>query len=196
MRVTVTPERQAGCAARMKSPDHETEDREIPAVLRSEQGRTPAPDSVSLERRRSGERRRRVFWGLLYGSFNPRRRAPRRDGETLVHGVDWHPPRWLAVAVVIVLLSCADAFLTLRLIEQGAYELNPLMAPLLDGSVAAFAAVKITLTVTGVLLLTLLARVRAFGRMPVSLVLYAVLAAYGVLVVYEFNLLRDITPGA
>jgi hypothetical protein len=57
------------------------------------------------------------------------------------------------------------------------------------GSGVLFVVVKIGLTGAGVILLTLLARARAFGRMPVALLLYAVLAGYGVLVVYELRLL-------
>ena len=126
---------------------------------------------------------------LLCGSFNPRRRGPRREGERGVSGVDWYHPQWLAIAILIVLLSCADALLTLTLVERGAYEINPLMTPLVGGSALAFAVVKIGLTAAGVVLLTVLVSVRAFGRVPVGLLLYAVLAGYGALVVYEFSLL-------
>jgi hypothetical protein len=46
------------------------------------------------------------------------------------------------------------------------------------------------LTAGGVLLLTQLARIRAFGRIPVGVFLYLVLAIYGVLITYEINLLN------
>jgi len=108
--------------------------------------------------------------------------------------VDWHDPQWLAVAMLIVLFSCVDAFLTLTLIDHGAYEVNPFMAPLVGGSAVAFAMVKIGLTGGGVVLLTILARMKAFGRVPVSLLLYTVLLGYGVLLVYEFRLLQDALP--
>jgi hypothetical protein len=111
-----------------------------------------------------------------------------------VSALDWHHPQWLAVAMLIVLFSCADAFLTLMLIDRGAYEVNPLMAPLVGGSALAFAMVKIGLTSGGVILLTLLARMKAFGRLPVSLLLYTVLAGYGVLIVYEYRLLQEALP--
>jgi hypothetical protein len=45
-----------------------------------------------------------------------------------------------------------------------------------------------------VVLLILLARVRAFGGLPVSVLLYGVLAAYVWLVSYEFILLRRALP--
>jgi hypothetical protein len=131
---------------------------------------------------------------LFHGSFNPRRRGSRRDGELRIAAVDWHDPQWLAVAMLIVLFSCMDAFLTLTLMDHGAYEVNPVMAPLVGGSALAFTLVKIGLTGGGVVLLTLLARMKAFGRVPVSLLLYGVLLGYGALLVYEFHLLQEALP--
>jgi Domain of unknown function (DUF5658) len=147
-----------------------------------------------LERRNGPDRRKQPVRALFYGSFNPRRRAPRRDGERKLADVDWHDPHWLAVAILIVLFSCVDAFLTLTLIDHGAYEVNPLMAPLVGGSALAFSLVKIGLTAGGVVLLTLLARMRAFGRIPVSLLLYTVLLGYSALLIYEFRLLQEALP--
>lgn len=139
--------------------------------------------------RRDSDRRKHVARALLHGSFRPRRRAPRRCDEHTVTAVDWHDPQWLAVATLIVLGCCADAFLTLMLVERGAYEVNPLMAPLVGGSSLIFALTKIGVTATGVVLLTQLARIRAFGRIPVGVFLYCVLALYGALIVYELRLL-------
>ena len=147
-----------------------------------------------LERRGGSDRRQQPVRSILYGSFNPRRRDPRREGDRKLSGVDWHDPQWLAVAMLIVLFSCVDAFLTLTLIDHGAYEVNPFMAPLVGGSALAFSLVKIGLTAGGVVLLTLLARMRAFGRVPVSLLLYTVLLGYGALLVYEFRLLQEAIP--
>ena len=78
---------------------------------------------------------------------------------------------------------------TLVLIGYGAYEMNPFMAPLVGGSAVGFAMTKIGLTALGVLLLTQLARLRTFGRIPVGAILYSVLILYGTLIFYEFRLL-------
>jgi len=142
-----------------------------------------------VQPRRGADRRKRVLWSLVYGSFHPRRRGPRRAGEGTLTAVDWHHPQWLAIGTLIVALSCADAFLTLVLIGQGAYEMNPLMAPLVGGSAVGFAMIKIGLTAVGVVLLTQLARLRTFGRIPVGAILYSVLVIYGTLIFYEFRLL-------
>lgn len=140
------------------------------------------------ERRHGNDRRTRIARALLYGSIHPRRKGPRRAGEHRLGAVDWHHPWWLAVAALIVALCAADAILTLVLIGRGAYEVNPLLAPLIGGSAIAFVLVKIGLTGAGVVLLTALSRVRAFG-VPVALVLYAIVIGYAVLVAYELNLL-------
>jgi hypothetical protein len=80
--------------------------------------------------------------------------------------------------------------LTLLLMQQCAYEANPLMAPLVAGSVERFAVVKIALTAAGVLFLTQLTRVRAFGGLRVGVILYTVLALYCLLVAYEYSMLN------
>jgi hypothetical protein len=139
--------------------------------------------------RRRGERRRQVLRALLLGSFHARRRTPRRAGEQALAAVDWHHPQWLATAILIVMLSCADAGLTLALIEQGAYEANPLMRPFVYGSALPFTVVKVALTAGGVVLLTLLASMRLFGRLSAGVLLYVLLLGYGALIAYEFSLL-------
>ena len=96
----------------------------------------------------------------------------------------------LSIAILIVMFSGIDALLTLMLVERGAYEANPMMAPLVGGSAVAFTLVKIGLTAGGVVLLTQLARLRAFGRIPVGVLLYTVLGIYGALIAYEFGLLN------
>jgi hypothetical protein len=139
--------------------------------------------------RRGPDRRKRVLWSLVYGSFHPRRRGPRRDGENMLTAVDWHHPQWLAIGMLIVAFSCGDALLTLILMTRGAYEINPLMAALIGGSATRFALVKISLTGIGVVFLTQLSRLRTFGRVPVGFILYTVLVLYGSLIFYEIQLL-------
>lgn len=104
---------------------------------------------------------------------------------------DWFHPQWLAVALLILLLCGADALLTLTLIAHGASEINPFMAPLVQGSGHAFAYWKFGLTAGGVVILTLLGQLKVFGR-AVGTILYGVLGMYALLVGYELFLLRNI----
>lgn len=128
---------------------------------------------------------------LWRGNFERRRLGPRRNGERHAVVTDWFHSQWLAVAILILLLCGADALLTLTLINRGAVEINPLMDPLVRGSGHGFFAWKFSLTSIGVVLLTLLGRLRMFGR-AVGSVLYLVLGLYVLLVGYELFLLRNI----
>jgi hypothetical protein len=147
--------------------------------------------STPLHERRFNDRRRSVLRSLWHGNFARRRLAPRRSGERHAAVTDWFHPQWLAIGIVVLLLSFADAILTLTLISHGASEVNPIMDPLVRGSGHSFAYWKIGLTAMGVVVLILLARLRVWGR-AVGNVLYVVLGAYVVLVTYELFLLRNI----
>jgi hypothetical protein len=129
---------------------------------------------------------------LIHGSFKRRRRQVRRTGDRNVASIDWHHPQWLAVAMLILLLCTTDALLTLTLLNLGAQEINPFMKPLVTGSGPAFAIWKMGLTSGGVIMLTILARLRAFGVLPIGALLYVVLTLYAMLVAYELWLLEQL----
>jgi Domain of unknown function (DUF5658) len=146
----------------------------------------------ATERREHVDRRRRLWWSVVYGNFNPRRRAPpRRLDQSQYHSVDWHSAHLLAVAIGILLLSVVDAFMTLILLQGGADEVNPIMALVVYRSVAVFAALKMALTSLGVVFMVFLARYRFMRRLPVGWVLYGVLIAYTSLIGYEIHMFKS-----
>ena len=156
-------------------------------------GGAAAVASAGDDRRERQDRRHRVWWAVIYGSFNPRRRRPsRRLLEDRYHSVDWHDAHLLAVAIGILLLSAADALMTLRLLDVGADEVNPIMAAVVYRSAAVFATVKMTLTGLGVIVMVMLARYRFMRMVRVDVVMYAVLVAYSALLTYEFWMLRKL----
>ena len=146
------------------------------------------------ERRIRRERRFRTLFSLASGSFKRRRHGPRRLFDASIAVTDWYAPQWLAAALVILILCVTDALITLALLGHGAREANPLMDTIVHGDGRRFVAFKFGLTAAGVVVLIMLARVRAFGRLPVSALLYAVLLAYLCLIGYEFTLLRHLVP--
>jgi hypothetical protein len=148
----------------------------------------------SRDRRIPAERRLSILGALWESSFARRRLGPRRDTDRHPVMTDWFQPQWLATAIIILILSSVDAVLTLALISRGAIEINPLMEPLVRGSGQSFALWKFGLTSMGVVVLTMVARLRVFGGVIVGSLLYVVLAGYLVLVGYELLLLRSI-PG-
>ncbi len=156
---------------------------------------TPCTDPAEQsERRFVKDRRFQTLQSLARGSFKRRRLGPRRLRDASFAVTDWFAPQWLAAAVLILLLCVADALITLALLSHGARETNPVMNALVNGDGWSFFSVKFGLTASGVMLLIVLGRVRAFGGLPVSVLLYGVLAGYLCLIGYEFTLLRHLVP--
>jgi hypothetical protein len=156
------------------------------------EGTAAWPPDLDSDRRNRADRRHRVFWSVLYGSFNPRRRRPaRRLDDPRFHPVDWYSAHLLAVSIGILLLSAADAFLTGVLLLHGADEINPVMAVLVYRSVATFAAFKMAMTGVSIVGLVFLSRYRFMRVLRVDLVLYAVLVVYFWLIGYEIWMLQS-----
>jgi hypothetical protein len=139
--------------------------------------------------RRTGTDRRKLTWRtFVQGSITPRRRGSRRSDET--HGlVDWHEPHLLFLAIVILLLSVTDAFLTLTLLARGATEANPILAAVLARHPEAFAGIKMALTGSGIVILVAMARARVFRIIRASHVIHWCMLAYLGLITYEYWLL-------
>jgi hypothetical protein len=134
--------------------------------------------------------RRTLTWRtFIQGSVNPRRRGHRRGHESDCL-VDWHEPHLLFLAIVILLLSVTDAFLTLTLLARGASEVNPVMAYLLEEAPRLFATVKMALTGSGIVVLVALARARVFRIIRISNVIHWFLIIYLALIGYEAWLLK------
>jgi hypothetical protein len=147
--------------------------------------------SERRERRAGFERRHRLWWSFLYGSVRPRRRRPpRRMEDSRFHAVDWYGAHLWGVSIAILILSVADAFLTLTLISGGAVEVNPIMAMFIGRNVAVFVGLKIAMTGGSVVLLVFLARYRFMRLMRVEMMLYAVLTAYILLMIHEWRMLQ------
>ena len=153
---------------------------------------TADPLAPVAEQRCAGpDRRRTNLRSLLQGGLTPRRRGGRRANEHHLP-IDWHEPYLLFLAMMILLLSVADAFLTLTLLSAGAEEVNPILAFILNDHPQLFAIVKMGLTGAGVLVLVAVARARVFRILRVGVVLQAIFVAYVALVVYEWRLLHAI----
>jgi hypothetical protein len=132
-----------------------------------------------------GDRRKSSLRSFVYGAFNPRRRRIRREGDKDHSFLDWHPTQLLVVCTMIMALSVADGFLTIHLLQNGAKELNPLMAFLISNNPILFALAKISLTIIGVVTLVITAHMQLFRLVKASSVLYFFLLVHVVLVSYQ-----------
>ena len=133
-------------------------------------------------------------WSFLYGSFilaAANSAAVRDDGR--FQAIDWHGAHLWAVSIGILILSVADAFLTVTLVSGGAVEVNPFMAAVMGQNIAVFAILKIAMTGVSVMLMVFLARYRFMRVMRVEMLLYGVLVTYLLLIGHEMNMLHMLT---
>ncbi len=136
---------------------------------------------------RAATDRRSFSWRtVVYGFFRSRRRAKRRDSEAEPLFTDYHHPWLFFLAIGIMLMSCADAFFTLQLLDRGAIEINPVMALVIGHSTATFAVSKMVLTSVAILMLVFLARATFLKRVRAGLFLTFFFSFYAALVCYEF----------
>jgi len=141
---------------------------------------------------RSDSERRRFHWRtVIYGFALSRRHSHRRLEDDDVIFLDWHHPWLFFLAVGTMLLSCADAFLTLQLMEKGMIEANPFMKATMDMGTGIFISTKLLMTAIGIFVLVFLAKAHFLNRFRTGLFLTVFFSAYACLVCYELvNLLR------
>ena len=140
-----------------------------------------------LERRATTDRRQFTWRTVFFGFMRSRRHAVRRDQDGEVLFLDWHHPWLFFLAVGTMIMSCLDAFMTLRLLDHGMVEANPVMAALLGQGTGIFATSKIAMTGTSILILVFLAKSRFLNRFRTGLILTVFFTLYACLVCYEFG---------
>ena len=113
--------------------------------------------NLRIERRSAQDRRKNRF-NLFSRPFSSlRRRSLRRQADQRVfYLLDYYSPKIFYAVTLILLLSVADALLTLYLISAGAEELNPVMAYFLGISPNVFMMAKYLITSTSVVIVVLL----------------------------------------
>ena len=186
----------------MRAPENEATIAHVAIVLPDSDIKAPAafedestlmetliPVSENADNRSIADRREFTWRTVAFAFLRSRRRAHRREEEAAPVFTDWAHPWHFFMAVGIMLLSSMDAFLTLRLIDRGANEVNPVMAALMGEGTFAFAAIKMLMTGLSILTLVFLARAHVFNRFRIGLSLTVVFSFYCCLICYELMLL-------
>jgi Domain of unknown function (DUF5658) len=151
----------------------------------------PREVEMATESRDVADRRAFGWRTVIFGFLRSRRREHRRSAEGEPVFIDWHHPWLFFLAVGTMLLSCLDAFFTLRLLDRGAIEVNPVMALAIDHGTFAFTVSKMLMTGLGVLMLVFLSRSRLFDRVRTGLFLTVFFSVYACVVCYQFVLLLN-----
>ena len=135
--------------------------------------------------RRSVERRKFGWRTVMYGYLRSRRHGHRRSDDSDVIFMDRHHPWLFFLSVGTMMLSATDAVLTLRLLDLGFFEANPVMASIMGHSTMLFTATKMAMTGFGVLVLVFLAKARFLDRIRAGIFLTFFFSFYACLICYE-----------
>ena len=150
-----------------------------------------ATPNAIREQRNSADRRQFSWRTVFFGFALSRRHIHRRDIDNEAIFLDWHHPWLFFLATGTMLLSCADAFLTLQLLNLGMVEANPVMNAIMSQSTLLFTSTKLAMTAFGILVLVFLAKAHFMNRLRTGLFLTMFFSFYACLVCYELvNLFR------
>ncbi len=144
----------------------------------------PVASPADFERRTCPDRRSRPTTLIGALTSRGRRRGFRRDGEGTNAYVDRPSARVVMWVLAILVLSAADAFLTLIHVRAGGGELTPTMHLALLQGETTFVGTKMAVTACGALLLASHQNFTIARRgFQVVLLLYAVLMGYHLVLV-------------
>jgi len=113
--------------------------------------------AIAVERRSGRDRRTQRFGDIRWLLKTGRRRQVRRQADRRkLLLLDAYPSNMLYAISLILMLSVADAMLTLWLIGKGAMEINPVMAYYLKLGPNIFMIIKYLMTASAVTIIVLL----------------------------------------
>jgi hypothetical protein len=151
-----------------------------------------AADAGVVFERRSGRDRRKRSFNFLRRPFSPgrRRMLRRKTDRRRFFLFDYYSPKLFYAMVLVLMLSVADALLTLWLVSVGAEELNPVMAYFLDYGPNIFLLSKYLMTSISVVIVVLFNYI-TFQRVkfPIGELLRVFAGCFSAVVIWEAVLL-------
>jgi hypothetical protein len=115
-----------------------------------------------------------------------RRRKARRRDEANNYYVDRFESRYLFLIGLVMLFCILDYGLSIKIFEKGGYELNVLMATLMNSKRILLLLVKLSLTLICLVFILFHKNFKVFGLIKAHVLIYYVFSVYFVLVLYEF----------
>ena len=146
--------------------------------------------AITSNRNTAEDRRQNHARAALYSTFRRRRATVRREDE--VHKqqyLDIHEPWVVLITAGVLLLSIFDSVFTLRLLQMGSEELNPVMDYFIQRDTNLFFAAKFLMTASCVVFLVMHKKFRLFNTISGYHMLIGTFAMYVCLVCYEISML-------
>ena len=151
-------------------------------------------NTIILSNRSGKDRRNRSGFNIRSFLFGGKREIIRRQEDKQKNFYVDHYSPWLFIIIVSILILCVvDAFLTLFLLNHGAYETNPVMAFFLQFGSLTFFISKYLLTIIPVIILLMFRNtvVRVI-KLSARSVLYVVVVIHLAVVGWELYLISNV----
>jgi len=155
----------------------------------------PIPERFLGEERRFSQERRKQNIPIFskYWLMGRRGTFRRETDRELYQRLDRHSAKTFALILMIIMLSILDAIFTLKLINEGAAELNPIMAYYLNQGPLVFFWVKYSLTCGSLLLVFLNQHAYILrNKVPMKVLYLVLIIPYTLVVQWELYLLYTI----
>ena len=140
---------------------------------------------MSIEKRKIEDRRRVPTKPLCRYSFIGGRKKTRRTGEDRNYYVDRYDSHFLLLIASILVLCVMDAYFTLKILQFGGNELNPLMLAFINKAPLFSMVAKYLLTAGSIIFILIHKNFTIFGRLKTHYFIYMVFFIYLILVTYE-----------
>lgn len=149
---------------------------------------------IGVDRRRGEDRRKETIPIFSRYWLTGRRGFFRREEDRRIYTkLDRHNPKTFAIILSIIMLSIMDAIFTLELINEGAAEVNPIMAYYLNHGPVVFFGAKYALTCASILLIFLNQHVYILkNRVPMKVLYLFLIIPYTLVVQWELYLIFTI----
>jgi hypothetical protein len=150
-------------------------------------------NTIGLINRTGKDRRAKSGFNIRSLLFGGRREKIRRREDTRrIFFVDHYSPGLFFIIVSILFLCVIDALLTLRLLNQGPYEINPVMAYFLKFGPYTFFIAKYLVTIIPAIFLLMFGNIVLRIIKSTRSVLYAMAVFYLAVVVMQLYLVSNV----
>lgn len=140
---------------------------------------------MSIELRKKADRRMTPTKPLSRYSFRGRRKKARRANEDKNYYVDRYGSHYFIVIASILILCIMDAYFTLKILQFGGKELNPIMLIFFTEEPIFSMVFKYLITAGSIIYILIHKNFMVFGKVRGYYFLYAVFFVYFFLVMYE-----------
>lgn len=115
------------------------------------------------------------------------RKANRRFSEQESYYVDRYEFRYLILIVSILILCIFDIYMTIKILQLGGKELNPVMLILMQKQPALSLVLKYLITAGSLIFLLIHKNFKVFGKVKAHSLIYGVFSLYFLLMLYEIT---------